>query len=768
MKSGQKHVFDSQDYARVVRAHVEWLNAYYRGEADKSSRPVPRNPVGPTTLAQYRAAIRGQWEIHAQEGHNKLRWEEIWTVATEQLLKSAAKLVPRMKKKNHEEKIEKDLAPYSLVKSFKRIEESMWKRGESSGSRDRKDNGNIKSALAWMKHRYTFLHSTHSILRCESLFNGELSDFLLLRVPANPHEIWIVIQQLWCGKTNQDGEKLFGRMMRHRDVRVCGLGAFAMYLALRFYVTQEFQDYPLTNWLDNEKWFDVKLLVDGYSNDYTKKIKNNSYGKAVKDTLNALSLSSSHYVHIGRKLGSHELELLEIPSDEINKLGNWTTHVRENRYSEKIPMCPIMAKAGYAPRSRHRTGSLLPSHFNCRQAVKVPEELLRASPLSFGREGFWFLEEHCKHMARDEKGRPKTALHFCELVHYLNTVLMQDLAAMWLLEPERRDHLIFKVLEFTKHTQWAPFVASMKNALDAEAKQETEALKGVETYLPGLIDQFSGIRSCIEMQGAALAKQTSESMEEVRSLKALLTRGVKGVLAGAQGLAEAMEVDVTTTNEAGAMMEVERFSDNHECPTTRAILDLSSRSKPASKNRRPLPLNRPPHTQQGRNQTPRFPPTNEEVTNNEEGRNDAQFPPFPSESPQHPAAEWLEKMPASRLVPRPHPKYASLHSMWEHWNSAIAPLERRWGNRWRSKDAYTPAQQKQFSRINQVVNGIQECHRRNPNVDIDRVLERLNEAYQAESVRCNPEKMIRHLQEMGLLVKGKPRAKRSTDDSHRP
>jgi hypothetical protein len=50
------------------------------------------------------------------------------------------------------------------------------------------------------------------------------------------------------------------------------------------------------------------------------------------------------------------------------------------------------------------------------------------------------------------------------------------------------------------------------------------------------------------------------------------------------------------------------------------------------------------------------------------------------------------------------------------------------------------------------VNGIQECHRRNPNADIDRVLERLNEAYQAESVRCNPEKMIRHLQEMGLLV----------------
>jgi hypothetical protein len=140
----------------------------------------------------------------------------------------------------------------------------------------------------------------------------------------------------------------------------------------------------------------VKLLVDRYNNDCTKKIKNSSYGKAVKDTLNALSLSSSHYVDIGRKLRSHELELLEIPSDEINKLGNWWTthHVRENMvYSKKVPMCPIMAKARYAPRCRHKTGSLLPSHFNCRHAVKVPEELLMASPLLFGREGFRFLEE---------------------------------------------------------------------------------------------------------------------------------------------------------------------------------------------------------------------------------------------------------------------------------------------------------------------------------------------------------------------------------------
>jgi hypothetical protein len=54
---------------------------------------------------------------------------------------------------------------------------------------------------------------------------------------------------------------------------------------------------------------------------------------------------------------------------------------------------------------------------------------------------------------------------------------------------------------------------------------------------------------------------------------------------------------------------------------------------------------------------------------------------------------------------------------------------------------YKPSEQKLFSRISQVVNdGTKECLRRDPDAVEDRVLRRLNEAYQAQPVRRNPEK----------------------------
>jgi hypothetical protein len=69
-------------------------------------------------------------------------------------------------------------------------------------------------------------------------FKGELSDCSMLKMPAEPHEMRILLQQHATGKTNQDGRWLFGRVMRHKDVLVCGVGAFAMYLALRFHINK--------------------------------------------------------------------------------------------------------------------------------------------------------------------------------------------------------------------------------------------------------------------------------------------------------------------------------------------------------------------------------------------------------------------------------------------------------------------------------------------------------------------------------------------------
>jgi hypothetical protein len=64
------------------------------------------------------------------------------------------------------------------------------------------------------------------------------------------------------------------------------MGAYAFYLAVRFYMTDEFKFSSATVadkfFCDNKNWFDTKLLVDCYSNDYCKEMSNDSYSRFMK------------------------------------------------------------------------------------------------------------------------------------------------------------------------------------------------------------------------------------------------------------------------------------------------------------------------------------------------------------------------------------------------------------------------------------------------------------------------------------------------------
>jgi hypothetical protein len=78
---------------------------------------------------------------------------------------------PETKKRNYGEKVDHDLAPYQLVEAFPDIEKLLWEHGIN----------NLKSAFSWLRHRYVLVHSYHCILRCESIFKGELSDCLMVK-----------------------------------------------------------------------------------------------------------------------------------------------------------------------------------------------------------------------------------------------------------------------------------------------------------------------------------------------------------------------------------------------------------------------------------------------------------------------------------------------------------------------------------------------------------------------------------------------------------
>jgi hypothetical protein len=72
---------------------------------------------------------------------------------------------------------------------------------------------------------------------------------------------------LYTGKTNH-GQKLYGRTMRHKLVELCSVGGLSFYLAMRFWLTKEFEDFDFQDFLDNKKWFDIKLLTDATRSDH--------------------------------------------------------------------------------------------------------------------------------------------------------------------------------------------------------------------------------------------------------------------------------------------------------------------------------------------------------------------------------------------------------------------------------------------------------------------------------------------------------------------
>jgi hypothetical protein len=159
---------------------------------EASALPEPTRPVGWDCINTYRSSVKAIWEAQVATHSNSLSWDLIYNKDCKLLAKMVKERKGRLKKSQYGEKVDKEFAPYAAVEELGSIEGCLWSRGQ----------GNIvRTALAWMRHRYCFLQSFSGILRCESIFNAELSDMLCIstKKPVDPHSLFIVIMQLASG-----------------------------------------------------------------------------------------------------------------------------------------------------------------------------------------------------------------------------------------------------------------------------------------------------------------------------------------------------------------------------------------------------------------------------------------------------------------------------------------------------------------------------------------------------------------------------------------
>jgi hypothetical protein len=303
--------FEPAAYNKVMK-HFEGV----RPGQSVQNFPQPTNPISQSSFTTYKAVLRRIYTMQLSLGYISYHWDQLWLHPCKLVEQHVKERKADSDKRLFKEKITGEFSPYLVADKYGDIKERLWV--DALG-------GCWRAVVSNLRHRSCLLYLTSGVLRCESLHRADLSDFLWLRVPQREHDIHpmnIMINQIPKGKTNKC-RVLYGRATRHKDVRLCAVSAMSMYLQARFHTTREFETFTAEDWLDNSKWFNIKLLVDVTAPDKTIEMRNDSYGRHIKAILKDLRVVSNDLCHLGRKLGTKLLELLEAEVDEIQKMGQW-------------------------------------------------------------------------------------------------------------------------------------------------------------------------------------------------------------------------------------------------------------------------------------------------------------------------------------------------------------------------------------------------------------------------------------------------------------
>lgn len=118
----------------------------------------------------------------------------------------------------------------------------------------------------------TSLHAIASPVQSQSphtdcaakLFRVDLSDVFSVEPPKRDtdiHQMLITVNQMPKGETNH-GQALWGRGTRPKNPVWCAVGSLGFCLMCRFDATSKFADMTVEDWMNNQSWFDTKLLID--------------------------------------------------------------------------------------------------------------------------------------------------------------------------------------------------------------------------------------------------------------------------------------------------------------------------------------------------------------------------------------------------------------------------------------------------------------------------------------------------------------------------
>ena len=487
---------DAQYLYFIPSEFEELRTLHQQHDAGNESPPDPENGVKYSEMEQTKYALKKLYEEQIADGVNSRHWDQVWTLPIKDIMLMVKRRENRVDKAGYVEKMNHFATPYILVGKLKDIEHYIWMGGYTN---------RLDTLFSTLRNRYIFNRSKQTLGRGETFHNEELSDMFLVdhQGQKDPHMMEIFVSQVARGKTNRD-HKIFSRSIRHKDVFLCGTGALAFYLFFRFHHTKEFDPPNVPDFTDSKQWFDIKTLVALHDPDsYTKGIADTNYSTYIKTVLQALGLPTNFMLHLGRKVGAVELEMMELDVALLKTLGNWNMSVFDKAYSAKLPIEALRMAAAF-----------IDGYFFCARTVVVTDLLEQIEAT------FWlFVEENLVNIEREflnNMGELKlfTAYAWLTFMKRLKRVLIQDAAYILEFHPERAQHPIFQ-MELFNTDLFKQYRREMRAGCEAEVSPLDASMDRV---LPGVLQ---GLRANLQANQLVLANVNGMRGEMRHGLQAI-------------------------------------------------------------------------------------------------------------------------------------------------------------------------------------------------------------------------------------------------------
>lgn len=256
------------------------------------------------------------------------------------------------------------------------------------------------------RNRLVFLMSHAMLLRSQNATGMQLADLFCMEIEDQGiSECIAVVASISWGKTNNSGKTEYGSCIRHKNVEVCPVNAFAIY----FFSLYHSQRVEFPNLSTRRDWYNTYLFpAENKSGHLQYEDHCNVYNKVFK----ACNVNISKITHANRKSSIQLIVNKGVPSDQLRQVGRWSSDRMVSCYLVCLPVKAVKALAGF---SAEREGD----YFLSRASVNPPDALKKKV---FPQIDEWKKRFDDKTDIADED---LAARNFLELLEHLRVVFLQ-------------------------------------------------------------------------------------------------------------------------------------------------------------------------------------------------------------------------------------------------------------------------------------------------------------------------------------------------------